>query len=88
VLIPEGFSIRVTSHSGLALQQYIDIIDHKYNGNIGVFLYNQSENPFVVRRGDIIANITFHKFYYPHIEEVDKLTVTCPTREMIWFSLK
>jgi dUTPase len=81
-MIPEGFYIRVTSHSGLALQQYIDIIDHTYNGNIGVLLHNQSKDPFVVRSGDI-ANITFHKFYHPHIEEVDRLTVTYPTWVMI-----
>jgi dUTP pyrophosphatase len=44
VQIPEGVYVHVTSHSGLALQQYIDIIDHNYGGNIGVFIYNHSEN--------------------------------------------
>jgi dUTPase len=76
VIIPEGFYIFITSHSGLGLKQYIDIIDHTYNSNIGVLLNYQSEDPFVVRRGDILAHITFHKFYHPHIEEVDRLTVT------------
>jgi dUTPase len=76
VIIPEKLYIRVTSHSRLGLKQYIYIIDHTYNSNIGVLLNNQSEDPFVVRRGYIIAHITFHKFYHPHIEEVDRLTVT------------
>jgi deoxyuridine 5'-triphosphate nucleotidohydrolase len=76
VIIPGGIYIQVTSRSGLGLKQYIDILDHTYIGNTGVLLQNQSEDPFVVQRGDIVAHITFHKVYHPHIEEVDRLTVT------------
>jgi dUTP pyrophosphatase len=56
--IAEGFYCQITPRSGSALQQYIDFIDENYNGNIGVILFNHSEKPFVVRRGDSIAKIT------------------------------
>jgi dUTP pyrophosphatase len=74
VIIPEGICIQVTSRSGLEPKQYIDVLDHTYIGNTGVLLQNWSEDTFVVHRGDIVAHITFHKVYHPHIE-VDRLPV-------------
>jgi dUTP pyrophosphatase len=45
IQIPEGFYCQLATCSRLALHQYIDVIDENYNGNIGVILFNHSENP-------------------------------------------
>jgi dUTP pyrophosphatase len=74
--IPEGFYGQIASCSEFALQQYIDVIDKSYNGNVGVILFNHSEKRFVIWHGDSIAKVTFHKCYYPKIEEVERLTLT------------
>ena len=63
--------------SGLALAHHIDIgggvIDQDYRGNIGVILYNHSDKPFIVTRGDRIAQLICEKISYPAVEEVKTL---------------
>ena len=69
VLIPTDLQMRVTDgcygriapRSGLALKHHIDVgggvIDADYRGNVGVILFNHSDEPFAVARGDKIVQL-------------------------------
>ena len=79
IQLPEGFYRRIAPRSGLALQHHIDIgggvIDQDYRGNLGVILYNHSDVPFAVSRGDRIAQLICEKIYYPTLKEVQILDI-------------
>lgn len=66
--IPEGYEIQVRPRSGLALKYGITVlntpgtIDADYRGNVGVILINHSDNNFVVKIGDRIAQIVLAKY--------------------------
>ena len=67
VAIPEGYEGQVRPRSGLALKHGIGMlngpgtIDADYRGEIGVILFNFSDKPFPIRRGDRIAQMVFLK---------------------------
>jgi len=67
VAIPEGYEGQVRPRSGLALKHGIGMlngpgtIDADYRGEIGVILFNFSEAPFPIKRGDRIAQMVFVK---------------------------
>ena len=61
--LPVGFEAQVRPRSGLAIKHGVGIlnspgtIDSDYRGEIRVILTNFSRNPFVVKRGDRIAQM-------------------------------
>lgn len=61
--IPEGFEAQIRPRSGLALEYGITIpnapgtIDSDYRGVVQVILTNLGSKPFVIRRGDRIAQM-------------------------------
>ena len=61
--IPVGYEVQVRSRSGLAAKHGVFVlnspgtIDSDYRGEIKVILANMGEEPFVVRRGDRIAQV-------------------------------
>ncbi|MFV0437570.1 MAG: dUTP diphosphatase [Desulfopila sp.] len=63
VAIPDGFEIQVRPRSGLAVRYGITVvnspgtIDADYRGEVKVALINLGNRPFVVRRGDRIAQL-------------------------------
>lgn len=73
VMIPEGCYGRVAPRSGLAVKNFIDVgagvVDSDYRGNVGVVLFNFSDEDFVVRRGDRVAQLICEKIAYPDLEE-------------------
>jgi dUTP pyrophosphatase len=64
----------------LALQHHIDVeagvLDEDYRGNLGVILFNQSEKPFAISRGNCTAQLSGQKIYYPGLVKVNKLDDT------------
>ncbi|KAM3961198.1 deoxyuridine triphosphatase [Aphomia sociella] len=78
--LPPGCYGRVAPRSGLALKNCIDVgagvIDEDYRGNIGVILFNHSDEDFIVKKGDRIAQLICEKIYYPNVVEVKDLTET------------
>jgi dUTP pyrophosphatase len=82
VAIPEGYEGQVRPRSGLALKHGIGMlngpgtIDADYRGEIGIILFNFSSTPFVVRRGDRIAQLVFAKLERARFVPVDALTAT------------
>ncbi|CAF4842268.1 deoxyuridine 5'-triphosphate nucleotidohydrolase [Pieris napi] len=71
---------RVAPRSGLAVKNFIDVgagvIDEDYRGNIGVVLFNHSDQDFVVKKGDRIAQLICERIYYPTLQEVSNLSET------------
>src|ERR1700737_1582504 len=61
--VPEGFEVQVRPRSGLAVKHGVTLlnspgtIDSDYRGPVGVLLVNHGSEPFVVRRGDRIAQL-------------------------------
>lgn len=80
VQLPEGCYGRVAPRSGLAVKNFIDVgagvVDEDYRGNLGVVLFNHSDNEFKVARGDRIAQFICERIFYPELEEVSSLTET------------
>ena len=63
--IPPGYEAQVRPRSGLALRHAIGIpngpgtIDADYRGEVNVLLINFGSQPYVVRRGDRVAQLVF-----------------------------
>lgn len=63
IALPRGFEAQVRARSGLALRAGIAVlnspgtIDADYRGEIGVILINLGSEPFVIRRGERIAQL-------------------------------
>ena len=82
IAIPEEYEGQVRPRSGLALKHGIGMlnapgtIDADYRVEIGVILFNFSETPFPVRRGDRIAQLVFAKTERARFEKVDVLSET------------
>jgi len=82
VAIPEGYEGQVRPRSGLALKHGIGMlnapgtIDADYRGEIGVILFNFSDAPFRVQRGDRIAQLVLAKIEKAQFVKVDALADT------------
>lgn len=82
VAIPNGFEGQVRPRSGLALDYGIGMvnspgtIDADYRGEIGVILINHGSEPYVVRRGDRIAQMIIAPVVRAELEVVDSLPET------------
>jgi len=82
VALPDGYEAQVRPRSGLALRHGIGVlnspgtIDADYRGEIGVILANLGAEPFVVRRGDRIAQMVIAPVTRGVFEEVASLDET------------
>jgi len=76
VEIPTGFEGQVRPRSGLAVKHGVTVlnspgtIDSDYRGEIGVVLINLGTEPFVIRRGERIAQLVIAPLAAVHVEEV------------------
>jgi dUTP pyrophosphatase len=67
VELPEGYEAEIRPRSGLALRHGVTLInspgtiDADYRGEVGVILINHGHVPFVIRRGDRVAQIVVHR---------------------------
>lgn len=79
VAIPAGYEIQVRPRSGLALKKGITVlntpgtIDADYRNEIGVILFNTTDEDFEVKMGDRIAQLVLNKVEQIEWEEVDEL---------------
>jgi dUTP pyrophosphatase len=58
------------------------VIDEDYRGNIGVILFNHSDEDFAVTKGDRIAQLICQKICYPEIVELE--VSECGTRVLLY----
>ena len=82
ISIPPGYEAQIRPRSGLSLKHGIGIvnspgtIDSDYRGEVGIILINWGSEPFVVRRGDRIAQMVISKIYRADILETEHLDAT------------
>ena len=75
-------SARVSTapRSGLAVKKHIDVgagvVDADYRGNVGVVLFNFSDEDFPVAPGDRVAQLILEKIDMASVEEVEDLPDT------------
>jgi dUTP pyrophosphatase len=80
--LPEGYEAQVRPRSGLALKHGVTVlnapgtIDHDYRGEVMVLLINHGEEPFVIRRGERIAQMVVAPVTGVRIVEVAELDDT------------
>ena len=80
--LPEGYEAQVRPRSGLAFKKGITVlnspgtIDADYRGDIGVILINHSNEEFVVKSGDRIAQLVISKFEKVDWETSDDINST------------
>ena len=82
VALPPGFEAQIRPRSGLALKHGVSLlnapgtIDADYRGEVGIILINLGTTPFVVKRGDRIAQMIINKVYQAHLELTSELSST------------
>jgi dUTP pyrophosphatase len=79
VEIPVGYEIQIRPRSGLAAKNGIGVlnspgtIDSDYRGEIKVILFNFSDEDFIIKRGDRIAQMVVSKVYRADLIVTDEL---------------
>lgn len=82
VEIPAGYEIQMRPRSGLALKHGITLpntpgtIDSDYRGPLGVALVNLSDQPYIIRHGDRIAQIVVAPVLQAGFQVVERLSET------------
>lgn len=77
--IPEGYFMRMEGRSGLSAKGIIKaggVIDSDYRGEVHIILYNSTKEPFLIEKGDRIAQGTFIEVLQAHFHEVSELSKT------------
>lgn len=80
--IPEGYEAQVRPRSGLALKHGISLpntpgtIDSDYRGELKIIMINLSAEPFVIRRGDRVAQLVVAPVQLAAFMEVAELDDT------------
>jgi dUTP pyrophosphatase len=72
IQLPEGCYGRIAPSSGLALHHHINegggVVDEDYHGNLCMILFNRSDKPFHIYRGDRVAQLICQKIFCPDLE--------------------
>lgn len=82
IALQPGYEAQVRPRSGLALKHGLTClnspgtIDSDYRGEVGVILANLGAEPFVVRRGERIAQMVIAAYAQAKLEEVTALEET------------
>lgn len=82
IALEPGFEAQVRPRSGLALKHGITClnspgtIDSDYRGEVGVILINHGDEPFVIRRGERIAQMVIAQHEQARMFEVQALDDT------------
>jgi dUTP pyrophosphatase len=82
IALPSGTEAQIRPRSGLAARFGITVlnapatIDADYRGEIGVLLINHGSEPFVVRRGERIAQLVIARIAQAQLLPVDALPPT------------
>ena len=80
--IPVGYEAQVRPRSGLAIKHGVSLlnspgtIDADYRGELMVIVINNGNEPFLVRRGDRIAQLVIAPVSHVEIAEVEELAAT------------
>lgn len=74
IKVPSGTYGRIAPRSGLAWKNSIDVgagvIDEDYRGNVGIILFNHSDQDFKISPGDRVAQLILEKIAIAEIADV------------------
>ena len=82
IALPDGYEAQVRPRSGLALKKGITVlntpgtIDADYRGEVGVILFNTTNEDFPVAKGDRIAQLVLNKVEQIKWIVIDELDAT------------
>ena len=82
IALERGYEAQVRPRSGLALKHGLTClnspgtIDSDYRGEVGVILINHGQEPFVIRRGERIAQLVIARHEQAAMLEVETLDET------------
>ncbi|MEW6378298.1 MAG: dUTP diphosphatase [bacterium] len=82
IAIPAGYEAQIRPRSGLALRHGIGLmnspgtIDADFRGEVKIIVVNHGKEPFVIKRGDRIAQMVIHRVYAGCFEVVEDLPET------------
>jgi len=82
VALPTGYEAQIRPRSGLAVKAGVTLlnspgtIDADYRGEVKILIINHGTQPFVVRRGDRIAQMVIHRVCRALWEMADDLETT------------
>jgi len=82
VAIPAGYELQVRPRSGLAVKHGVTVInspgtiDADYRGEVCIALINLGKEPFLISRGDRIAQLVLAPVVRAQFEVVDSLDIT------------
>ena len=82
IALPMGYEAEIRPRSGLALKHGISFvnspgtIDSDYRGLIGLIMINHGADPFIVRRGDRIAQMVIKEVVRADVREAGELDET------------
>ena len=82
IALPEGFEAQIRPRSGLAAKHGVTVlnapgtVDADYRGEIGVLLINHGNTPFLVRRGERIAQMVIAAVVRAEFTRVTSLSAT------------
>ena len=80
--VPPGYEAEIRPRSGLAIKHGLSIvnapgtIDADYRGEVGIILINLGEEPFIIRRGERIAQMVIKEIVRAELLEEDQLSET------------
>ena len=80
--VPTGYEIQIRPRSGLAFKKKIMVlnspgtVDSHYRGEVKAILYNEGKEPFVIKKGDRIAQMVINKIELWNPEVKEKLSDT------------
>lgn len=77
-----GYEIQIRPRSGLALKNGLTVlntpgtVDESYRGTISVIIANTSNEPYIIKKNDRIAQLVVCPVVLCEVEEIDDLTST------------
>ncbi len=80
--LPKGTEGQVRSKSGIAYNYGVFVlnspgtVDENYRGEIGVILYNLNKTPFVIKKGQKIAQLVINKVCYCKTKESEIMSTS------------
>lgn len=75
--IPSGYKIMINGRSGLAKKGifcHVGTVDENYKGELGTILVNLSKEPYEIRKGDRVGQISLQSVVPSSFEEVFELS--------------
>lgn len=80
--LPKGTEGQVRTKSGIAFNNGVFVlntpgtVDENYRGEVGVILYNLGKQPFVIKKGQKIAQLVINEICYCKTKQVQSMSDT------------